>query len=74
MLDVLEAQQARRLYHTMDQAGLSVSQLWWHYFSLGGDTDEFEIEAYLHQALHLSSLDRLMLQHACYELTNDWTG
>ncbi|MUN63781.1 hypothetical protein GMA12_11625 [Kocuria sediminis] len=74
MLDVLEAQQARRLHHATTRAGLSVSQLWWHYFSLGGETGALEVEAYLHQALHLSGVDRLMLEHACSELTRDWPG
>ncbi|MEX5304854.1 hypothetical protein RF644_03775 [Kocuria sp. CPCC 205258] len=74
MLDALEAQQARTLHHTMAQAGISVSQLWWHYFSLGGDTGEVEIEAYLHQVVHLPRLDRLMLEHACHELINYQPG
>lgn len=74
MLDALEAQQAHRLHHLMTRAGLSVSQLWWHYFSLGGDTGELEIDSYLHQALHLPRLDRELLDHAAQELIDDQSG
>ncbi|MEX5299880.1 hypothetical protein RCG67_14000 [Kocuria sp. CPCC 205292] len=71
MLDALAAQQARLLQLTIAQADISVFQLWWHYFSLGGDVGQLEIEAYLHQALHLPRLDRQLLDHAASELIND---
>lgn len=73
-LDALEAHQAHRLHHLMTQAGLTVSQVWWHYFSLGGNTGVLEIDAYLHQALHLSRLDRELLDHAAQELRDDQAG
>jgi hypothetical protein len=69
VLDAFEAQQARVLQHTIARSGISVSQLWWHYFSLGGDAGEFEVEAYLHQTLHLPRLQRYVLDHAGHELT-----
>lgn len=71
MLDALAAQQARQLQHTLAQADISVLQLWWHYFSLGGDVGQLEIEAYLHQPLHLPRLDRQLLDQAATELIND---
>lgn len=71
VLDDLVAQQARLLQHTIAQADISVFQLWWHYFSLGGDVGQLEIEAYLHQALHLPRLDRQLLDQAASELIND---
>ncbi|PLC10719.1 hypothetical protein AUQ48_16830 [Kocuria flava] len=74
MLDVQEAQQARALQHAMTRAGIPPSQLWWHYYSLSGDADELELEAYLYQALHLPRLERLMLDHALRELINDRPG
>jgi hypothetical protein len=68
VLDALAAQQARQLQHTLVQADISVFRLWWHYFSLGGDVGQLEVEAYLHQALHLPRLDRQLLDHAATEL------
>lgn len=68
MLDVLEAKQARLLQHTVAHAGITVDQLWWHYFNLGGDAGLLEVEAYLHQALHLPRLHRELLDHALHEL------
>ena len=71
MLDALAAQQARLLQLTIAQVDISVLQLWWHYFSLGGDVGQLEIEVYLHQAMHLPRFDRQLLDHAASELIND---
>jgi hypothetical protein len=71
VLDGLAAQQAHLLHHTIVGAGISVHHLWWHYFSLGGDAGPLEIDAYLHQTLHLPSLDRQLLDHAAEELLTD---
>lgn len=71
VLDAFIAQQARRLHHTIAQAGITVDQLWWHYFSLGGGLGHLEVDAYLHQALHLPPLERQLLDHAAHELTTD---
>lgn len=53
MLDALAAQQARQAHQTITQADITLARLWWHYLSLGGDTGQLEVEAYLHQALDL---------------------
>lgn len=71
MLDALVAQQARLLHDTLVGAGVSVPQLWWHYFSLGGNARQLEVDAYVHQALHLPAPDRLLLDQAAEELLTD---
>lgn len=71
MLDLLEAQQARTLQQTMTRAGISQTQLWWHYYGLSGDADELALDAYLHQALHLPRMDRLKLDLTLRELLAD---
>lgn len=71
MLDTLAAQQARLLHHTLVRAGISEHQLWWHYFSLGGNAGQLEVEAYVHQALHLPRFERHLLDHAAEELLPD---
>ena len=68
MLDARAAQQARRLHQTLVGAGISVPQLWWHYFNLGGNAHQLEVDAYVHQALHLPPLERLVLDQAAEEL------
>jgi hypothetical protein len=68
VLDALAAQQARTLHRTIVQADISEHQLWWYYYGLGGDAGEVEMEACLYQALHLSLLQRNILDHAAHEL------
>jgi hypothetical protein len=41
------------------------------YFSLGGNAVQIEIDAYLHQALHLPRLDCELLDYAARELINE---
>ena len=71
MHDGLAAEQARLLHHTIVGVGISVHHLWWHYFSLGGNAGPLEVDAYLHQALHLPRLDSQLLDHAADELLTD---
>ncbi|MEX5257969.1 hypothetical protein [Kocuria arenosa] len=68
MLDALAAQQARQLHQTIIRADLPLAQLWWRYLSLGGNTGQLEVEAYLHQALDLPRSQRELLDHAAHEL------
>ncbi len=56
------------MLRTMREAGLGLDQVWFHYFSLGGDAGMFEVEAFLHHALRLPQLQRDMLAHAVNEL------
>ena len=58
-LDVLE--QARR------EARLSMSELWFRYFALGGMSTALEVDAYLHGALIASPHNRDLLAVALNE-------
>jgi hypothetical protein len=58
-IDPLE--QARRTL------GLSVTELWWRYFALGGNGTELEMEAVLFQALVPVTTDRDTLAVALNE-------
>jgi len=49
-------------------AGIDSSKLWLHYFGLGGDAGEYEVEAYLHGSFTLPPLQRDLLAHAANEL------
>ena len=51
-------EQARR------QLDLSVSDLWWRYFAIGGMSTELEVEAILYGALMPSKADRDLLSVA----------
>jgi hypothetical protein len=61
-------QRARR------ELGLSVAELWWRYFAIGGIRSELEIEAILYQALVPSSADRDMISVALNERYKELGG
>jgi hypothetical protein len=61
-------EQARRLRQAINRAGIGCEQLWLHYFSLGGEVGETEIDAYLHQSFSLPPFQRDLLAHAANEL------
>jgi hypothetical protein len=52
----------------MHAVGLDVPSVWIRYFSLTGNADEVEIDAYLHGLTCLSPLDRNLVSHAVNEL------
>lgn len=49
-------------------AGLNLESLWMHYFSIGGDAGELEIDAYLNRSYMLRPVQRDLLDHAIHEL------
>jgi hypothetical protein len=49
------------------KAGLALDALWLHYFSIGGDAGELEIDAYL-KSYMLRPVQRDLLDHAVHEL------
>ena len=55
-------------------ARLSVSELWWRYFALGGMRNELEIEAILFEALIPTVSDRDLLAVALNERINELGG
>jgi hypothetical protein len=66
----IASEQARLLRLAIDRAGLGLHQVWIHYFSIGGNAGEVEVEAFLHHALPLPTLERDMLAHAVNELVD----
>ncbi|MEO6628726.1 MAG: hypothetical protein ABIP03_09180 [Aquihabitans sp.] len=63
---VLEA--ARR------EIGLSISELWFRYFELGGMSTELELEAYLFEALTPTDHDRNLVAAALNERFSELGG
>ena len=66
VIDPLE--QARRGLH------MSVAELWWRYFAIGGMSTELEVEAILYQALVPSVKDRDFLAVALNERFQELGG
>lgn len=54
--------------------GLTVSDLWWRYFAVGGMGTELEVEAILYQALIPSETDHDMLAVALNERFSELGG
>lgn len=48
-------------------AGLSHGELWWRYFELGGMSDPFQLDAFLHGALQPTAHDGDVIAHALNE-------
>lgn len=61
-------EQARLLRQAVHRAGIAREQLWLHYFSMGGEAGETEVDAYLHQSFSLPPFQRDLLAHAANEL------
>lgn len=53
---------------------LSVSDLWWRYFAIGGTSSELEVEAMLYRALIPSGADLDMLAAALNERFSELGG
>jgi hypothetical protein len=66
--DAAGRQQAHLVRQALEAAGIEVGQLWVHYFSIGGDAGEMEVDAFLHHSLTLPVLQRDLLAHATNEL------
>ena len=66
--DAVAREQARLLRQAIHRAGVTRDQLWLHYFSLGGEAGETEVDAYLHQSFSLPPFQRDLLAHAANEL------
>jgi hypothetical protein len=46
--------------------------LWIKYLSLGGSADPLEVEAHIHALLRLPEHERIILDHALWELSKGW--
>ena len=69
--DPSEPEQRAMLRSALEAAGISVGDLWLHYFSLGGAVGEYEVEAYLQGLLALPALQRDLLAMAANELIEE---
>lgn len=52
----------------IEDADISVEELWLYYISLTGDLDQMEIDAYLHGLMPLPQHDRNLLAHSVHEM------
>lgn len=66
--DGVGSEQAQGLRRVLEASGFGVGALWLHYFRLGGQVGEVEIDAYLHHALGLPRFERDLVAHAANEL------
>ncbi|WP_181035143.1 BLUF domain-containing protein [Arthrobacter sp. B0490] len=57
--------------NVMRRISVSVEELWVHYLSMGGDVDEYEVDAYLHGLMRLPAADRDMLSQSVNEMLDD---
>lgn len=62
-----ESEQRRRFAESLRHANVSLEELWLRYFTLGGHAGQLEVEAYIHGAMALPSLQRDILAHALNE-------
>lgn len=65
---ILGREQARLLCRTIDHAHLGLGEVWFHYFSTGGNLGQLEVKACLHHSLSLPTPERDVLAHAVNEL------
>ncbi|MCH6472337.1 hypothetical protein [Sinomonas terrae] len=63
--------QWRLTRQAMDEAGLTIGQVWLRYFSLTGNAGEYEVDAYLNGLLVLPELQRDLISHAVNELIDE---
>ncbi len=63
-----------RLEKARQGLGLSLPDLWWRYFAIGGMSSELEIEAMLYQALVPTGLDCDLLTVALNERFTELGG
>jgi hypothetical protein len=66
-----EQEQRAMTLAAIREAGFTVTDVWTYYFSLGGGADEYEVDAYLHGMMSLTSLQCDLLAHAVNEMIDD---
>jgi hypothetical protein len=64
----VEPRPAAETLSRMHTGRLSVSRVYDHYWSLGGRCSTIEIDAYLHLEYELPAIERVLLDHAVWEL------
>lgn len=58
-------------FEVMDRVGITVEDLWPYYLSMGGDIDEYEVDAYLHGLMRLPAIERDLLSQSVNEMIDD---
>lgn len=69
--EAVEPEQRQLLKEALDDARLSVPDVWVQYVSLGGIVGEYEADAYINGSLSLPPLQRDILAHAANELIDE---
>ena len=67
-VDETAEEQRERTAAAYRKAGMTLESLWLHYFSIGGDAGELEIDAFLNRSYMLRPVLRDLLDHAVHEL------
>lgn len=67
-LDGSAEEQRRQTAAVYRKANLKLGTVWMHYFSIGGDAGELEIDAYLNGSYTLPPIQGDLLAHAVHEL------
>ncbi|MGX5359109.1 hypothetical protein ACWCOM_12315 [Kocuria sp. KH4] len=65
---VIARAQARMIRAAITGAGWSAYDLWWAYRRLGGGIGRWEVDAFLHHAMHLGAPDRDCLAQVTNQL------
>jgi hypothetical protein len=58
---------SQQFRHAFESADVSVDEMWLRFFSLGGEADRFELDAYLNGAITLPPIEHDILAHAINE-------
>ncbi|MCQ1951249.1 MULTISPECIES: hypothetical protein [Arthrobacter] len=66
--EAVEPEQRQLLKKALEDARLTVPEVWMKYFSIGGAAGEYEIDAYINGSLSLPPFQRDILAHAANEL------
>lgn len=73
-VDGMADEQRERAAEAFREAGLTVDEVWMHYFGIGGDAGAMEVDAYLHGSYMLRPIQRDLLDHALHELSDPPEG
>jgi hypothetical protein len=69
--DPHEPEERDQLNHTLQQADITVSELWLQYFGMSGTAGEYEVQAYVEGLISLPALQRDLLAMAAREIISE---
>ncbi|MUK01673.1 hypothetical protein GM708_06850 [Vibrio cholerae] len=64
-------EQRALIRRAIEESGFSAGEVWMHYFSLSGDVDEYEVEAYLAGLMPMPAVECDLLALAVNELIDE---